>query len=228
MHWNWQRNLAAFAVLLFGGCSAAYAQSQAAKVVLFRLGDYGWRPLSKSQQGEWHGTRNQRVAIDHKGRILVGFAARENADLATREHPALSFHILRFTSEGKLDRSLVVPTEDYFTNGLYLGPNDQIFARANDAFQVLSEQNAAGTYGAVWRSLIPCSTNCWIHQSPSRQTLIISESKDGSGVNPRTALVEALRGRQAIRHIVFLIPRRNRGFSTLAPKWQITERESRM
>lgn len=181
MDWSWQRNLAAFAMLLFGGCSFAYAQSQAAKVMRFRLEDYGWRPLPKAQHGELPGTRSRRVAIDHKGRILVGFAARENGDLATREHPALSFHILRFSSEGKLDLSLAVPTKDYFSNGLYLGPNDQIFARANNAFQVLSEQNAAGTDGAAWRSLIPCSMNCWIHQSPSRRTLVISESKDSFG-----------------------------------------------
>jgi hypothetical protein len=181
MHWSWQRNLAAFAMLLFGACSSACAQSQAAKVVKFKLEDYGWRPLPKLQHGEWAGTRSQLVSIDHNGRILVGFAARENADLATREHPALSFHILRFSSEEKPDLSLVVPTKDYFTNGLYLGPNDQIFARANNALQVLSEQSAAGAYGAAWRSLIPCSTNCWIHQSPSRQTLVITESKDSFG-----------------------------------------------
>jgi hypothetical protein len=62
------------------------------------------------------------VAIDHKGRILIGFAAHDNAGLATREHPGLSFHILRFSPGGKLDRTLLVPTKEYYGNGLYLGP----------------------------------------------------------------------------------------------------------
>ena len=191
MHRSWQRNLAAFAMLLSGACSSACAQSQAAKVVKFKLEDYGWRPLPKQRRGEWAGTTSQLVSIDHNGRVLAGFTAREEAGLAAREHPKLSFHILRFSSEGKLDFALVVPTKDYFTNGLYLGPSDQIFARANDALQVLSDKDKVRTESATWRWLVPCSSNCRIHQSPSRRTLIISESKDSSGRSTRWSTSES-------------------------------------
>jgi hypothetical protein len=117
MHWSWQRNLAAFAMLLLVACSSVSAQSQTAKVLKLNLENYGWQPLPKKQRSEREGTRSRILSIDHQGRVLVGFTARENLSLATREHPELSLHILRFTSEGKIDLSLVFPTKDYFTNG---------------------------------------------------------------------------------------------------------------
>jgi hypothetical protein len=174
MHWSWQRNLAAFAMLLFGACSPVYAQSQAAKVVKFKLEDYGWQPLPKQQRGEWAGMHSRLVSIDHEGRVLVGFATRENLSLANREHPGLSFHILRFTLEGKVDLSLVLPTNNLFTNGFYLGPNDQIFARANDTLQWMPEEDGTRKEDAAWWPLVPCPRNCHISQSPSHRTLTVS------------------------------------------------------
>src|SRR5271165_2080050 len=174
MHRSWQRNLAALAMLLFGACSPVHAQAQTAKVLKLNLENYGWQPLPKEQRGEWGGTRSQLVSIDHQGRVLVGFTVRENYSLATREQPGLSFHILRFTSDGKADLSLVLPTNSFFTNGLYLGPNDQIFARANGTLQWMSEEGDSRKEGADWRSLVPCPRNCNISQSPSRRTLTVS------------------------------------------------------
>lgn len=164
------------------GCREVLAQAQPANLSRLRLEDFGWQPLPMPQRGsEFPGSRSKLVSIDHKGRVLVGFTVRENFGLATREHPGLSFHILRFTSQGKVDLSLVLPTKDYFTSGLYLGQKDQIIARANDALQVMSEANDARERGAASRPLIPCSMNCWIYQSPSHRTIIVSESKDSSG-----------------------------------------------
>lgn len=174
MHWGWQKNLAAFTMLLFGACSSVYAQSQSAKVSKLNLEDYGWQTVPKQQPGEWGGTRSQQVSIDHQGRVWVGFTARENYSLATREKPGLSYHILRFTSDGKMDLSIVLPTSSFFTNGLYLGPNDQIFARANGTLQWMSEDGGTHKEDEDWRSLVPCPKNCDISQSPSRRTLAIS------------------------------------------------------
>jgi hypothetical protein len=168
------RNFAAFGMLLFGARSPVYAQSPVAKVVKFELADYGWQPLPKEQIGEWAGARSQLVSIDHQGRVLVGFATRENQSLASRENPGLSFHILRFTSEGKEDLSLVLPTNNLFTNGFYLGPSDQIFARANDTFQWMPEEDGSRKEGAAWQLLGPCPRNCRISQSSSRRTLTVS------------------------------------------------------
>jgi hypothetical protein len=173
MHWNWQGKFAAFAMLLFRACSPIDAQSQAAKVEKFNLEDYGWQPIPKGQHGEWPATRSQSISVDHQGRVLVGFTTRENQTLASREHPGLSFHIVRFTSAGKVDLSLVLPTDNLSTNGFYLGPSDQIFARANDAFQWMSESED-GTRKVDWRFLAPCPRNCYIGQSSSRRTLTVS------------------------------------------------------
>jgi hypothetical protein len=181
MHWSWQRNLAALSMLLFGAYSPADAQSQPTKAVKFDLEDYGWQPLPKEQPGEWAGTRSQLISVDRQGRVLVGFATRENQSLASREHPGLSFHILRFTSEGKVDLTLVLPTNNLFTNGFYLGPSDQIFARANDTFQWMSDEGGTRKESVDWQFLVPCPRNCYIGQSSSRRTLTVSaNSKDMS------------------------------------------------
>lgn len=168
-----------FAVIVSAGAYVR-AQSQTGKISTFKLENYGWQPLPRMQHVERPGTRSRLVSIDHKGRVLVGFTARENLSLATREHPELSLHILRFTPQGKIDLSLLLPTKDYFTNGFYLGANDQIIARANESLQiVIGETQNPQTL--TWKTLAPCSMNCRISQSPSRRTLIISESQDSLG-----------------------------------------------
>jgi hypothetical protein len=127
------RRSVAWSLLAVTVCASIYvrAQSQGAKLSTFDLRSYGWQPLPKrhsGQGGEWPGISSPQLSTDHKGRVLVGFTAHENYGLATRERPGLSFHLLRFTPEGKIDLSLVLPTKDYFTNGFYLGANDQILA----------------------------------------------------------------------------------------------------
>jgi hypothetical protein len=175
MHWRWQRNLAAFATLFFVACSSVYGQSQPAKVVKFNLEDYGWQRLPEEQPVEWVGTRSRLVSTDHEGRVLVGFVTRENQSLASREHHGLSFHILRFTREGKVDLSFILPTDNWFNNGFYLGPDDHIYARANSELQFLLGEPDASNASPVWKTLASCSLNCLISESPSRRTLIVRE-----------------------------------------------------
>ncbi len=116
MRGNPQRNLVAFAMVFFAVCLPVDAQSETAKSLRFKLADYGWQSLPKSRPGERPSTHAPSVVIDHKGRILVGFAAHENTELTSREHPGLLFHILRFNPEGKLDHTLLVPTKQYYGN----------------------------------------------------------------------------------------------------------------
>lgn len=111
---------------------------RAANLTVVKLGNFGWQPLPKTH--EWVGTNSRLVSVDHQGRVLVGFTTRESLGLATREHPGLSFHILRFTSEGREDLSLVLPTDNWFNNGLYLGSEDRIYAEQTTPFS--SSRNA--------------------------------------------------------------------------------------
>jgi hypothetical protein len=71
MHWSSLRNLAAFAMLLFGACSPINAQSQPVKVVTFKLEDYGWQPLPKEQVGEWAGDRRFDFSMSPDGHRLA-------------------------------------------------------------------------------------------------------------------------------------------------------------
>src|SRR5258708_21974755 len=163
-----------FVVVLAAGCQQSFAQIQTSRTPQLKLENFGWEPLPQTQRGEWPGLGSQLVSIDHKGRVLVGFTVREDMKLATREHPGFSFHVLRFTSEGKVDLSLVLPTNTLFTNVLYLGPNDQVFVRANDTFQGISEEDGTRKEGVVWQPIASCPRDCQIRQSPSRRTLIVT------------------------------------------------------
>ena len=166
--------------ILSGTCSSVHAQSQAAQILKFKLEVYGWQPLPQrqpGQHGEQPGTPSHLISIDHNNRILVGFSARENYNLASREHPGLSFHILRFTPEGKLDVSVVLPTKDYFTNGLYLGAKDQILARANDILQVLPAASKIANEDVTWRALTACPIYCYVSYSASRRAMILRTSE---------------------------------------------------
>jgi hypothetical protein len=152
-------------------CPYVYAQSQAPKITKIKLADYGWQPVSARTDSFEHKILSN-LWLDHQGRILVGFTVRENYELTTRERPGRTLHILRFTADGKQDLSLGLPTNNWYSNGFYLGPDDGIFALANDAFQWLSggenDQNAA------WQTLARCPAGeCYVNQSFSRQTLIL-------------------------------------------------------
>ena len=151
------------------------AEAQTQERFQIKLKDYGWQPRPGSdheQRSEWRGTSTRHVTIDHAGRVLVGFVIRDNPNLATRDHPGISFHILRFV-DGKNDLSMTLPTKDYFTAGLYLGASDQILVRANDSFQTLEKQDKIPDAGAAWRLLATCPKDCFISRSATGRTLVL-------------------------------------------------------
>jgi hypothetical protein len=117
-------------------------------------------------------TFRPNLVLDREGRVLVGFTAREGVELATRDHPARLFHIVRLNLQGQSDLSLFLPTNDWHKNGLYLGPDDQIFGRAGDAFEWLSADGSRGNPPA-WQVLAACPESCSVWQSFSRKTLLL-------------------------------------------------------
>ncbi|MGB8523464.1 MAG: hypothetical protein WCD43_10900, partial [Candidatus Acidiferrales bacterium] len=157
-------------VVIVYACSYVYAHPQAAKITKIKLEDYGWQPVHERPQ--FGHTFRPNLQMDHEGRVLVGFTVRESDAPATRSHPERSFHIVRFTAEGKLDLSVALPTNSWDKNGLYLGSEDQILARANDRLQLFSEDRGQGQSG-FWQLLAPCPETCFISQSFSRRTLIL-------------------------------------------------------
>jgi hypothetical protein len=189
----WRKFQSRFALLsaaaLLSTCNC-FAQTRT--VIEQKLSKYGWQSLPKEQRGEWVGRSSRLISIDHANRVLVGFTSRENQDLASREHPGLLFHILRFTPDGKLDHDFVLPTDNWFNNGFYLGSDDHIYARVNDALQSLSEELDAKNSDGMSKSLAKCSMNCWIIQSPSRRTLILQESNHSTSIVLDTTLAQQL------------------------------------
>jgi hypothetical protein len=155
-------------------CPFVYPQSQAAEIKEFKLKDYGWQPPPARSPHEWAGSSGQQMAIDHSGRILVGYAERESEALAIRGNPKLSFHIIRLTREGKVDLSLALATSNWQSTGIYLDAEDHILARANDTVQMLIKDDQATTQ-PTWKPIAHCSMNCRISQSPSHRTLIIRD-----------------------------------------------------
>ena len=168
---NLQKNAAwSLWVAILCACPYVYAQSQTPKITKIKLEDYGWQPVHERPQ--FGHTFRPNLQMDHEGRVLVGFTVRESDALATRNHPERSFHIVRFTADGKLDLSVALPTDSWYTNALYLDPDDQILARANNALQLFSEDQGEQSSG-FWQTLAPCPETCSISQSFSRRTLLL-------------------------------------------------------
>jgi hypothetical protein len=116
------------------------------------------------------------MKVDSKGRVLIGYPAREGAELATRENPRLSFHVLRFTPEGKLDLSVSLPTDNLPDNAVFLDAQDHIFVVANEMLQMLTGDDQTPTQQRTWKPLTSCSWSsqyCQISQPPTRRKLFV-------------------------------------------------------
>ena len=139
-------------------------QSRTESAITLNLRDYGW------QSPDRHETNNPSIAVDHQGRVLVGFTVRERAGLVTRSQPSLGFRIVRFSHEGKIDLSLSLPTNAAGRTGVYLSDTDQIIARANDNLR-LFQADEGNAQGGGWQILAPCTQQCSVEQSVSRHSL---------------------------------------------------------
>jgi len=84
--------------------------------------------------------------------------------------------------------SSVLPTNNWYNNGFYLGPDDQIVARANDTLQFFlhdESQHESGT----WQALTPCAPDCFVGQSFSRRTAIVRSELVFTGPNVFTRTI---------------------------------------
>src|SRR6266496_6213691 len=90
----------------------------ASRTIHVNLEQYGWRRLPPPRRHESWPTEAKLMRVDSTGRVLVGYPAREGNELAIRGNPRLLFHILRFTSDGKLDLSVSLPTDNIPHNAI--------------------------------------------------------------------------------------------------------------
>jgi hypothetical protein len=166
-------------------CAQAHLAQTTAAPSIVNLRDFGWELPEPLQRNELNIVSRRSIVIDHKGQILVGFPVRERNGLVTREHPALSFHVVRFTPDGKVNLSLSLPTNGWRNSSIYLTDTDQIIVRANDSLQVLSRSDS-NAENASWAVVSPCALRCRIIQSPSRRTLLL----DTWDVNPPLTVLD--------------------------------------
>jgi hypothetical protein len=156
-------------------------QSQAAnppKMIQIKLEQYGWQRLPPPVRHEAWPTEARLMSVDSKGRVLIGYPAREDTDLATRGNPRLSFRIIRFTPEGKLDLSVSLPTNNLPYNAVFLDAQDHILAVANEMLQILTGDDQTPTQQHIWKTLTECSWSsqqCVIEQSPTRRSLFVTK-----------------------------------------------------
>jgi hypothetical protein len=155
-------------------CSQLLQAQSVAKVAMLTLRDYGWEAPEPIHAHEVDTVGRRSIVIDHQGRVLVGFVVRERSGLVTRDRPALSFHVVRLTPDGKMDLSLSLPTNGWRTNSVYLSETQQIIARANDSLQLLQSDSASTYTGAgSWKIIASCASRCQVTQSPSGRTLLV-------------------------------------------------------
>jgi hypothetical protein len=159
------------------------AQAQTDKATNINLEGYGWLAPPHTSTREWSGTTRQLMSTDHKGNILVGYTVREREGLATRGTPSLSFHILRFAPDGKLNGSFSLPTSRWFDNSLFLDSQDHILTRANDALQILIGGDEHQSTNSDWKNVAGCAMRCRIIQSTSRRAVLL---QDGYGEHALT------------------------------------------
>lgn len=156
-------------------CQQTRAQQTNAPTILrINLEKFGW--VSHPIQYPEYEPSGQPIVIDRENRVLVGFTVRDDTErLGTREHPGLSFHILRFDTQGNLDLSLAIPTDSLHDNGVYLDATDDIFAQANDQIQLLTASDEEHADQNRWKILAPCGRSCVVKQSQSRETLVLQD-----------------------------------------------------
>ncbi|MGA8490649.1 MAG: hypothetical protein WB711_09525, partial [Terriglobales bacterium] len=182
-----QRSTWTVAVMLICAGQFLAAQPPTIKIAVLNLRDYGWEPPEPMHAHEVDFVARQSIAVDHKNRVLVGFAIRQRSGLVTRDQPALSFHTIRFLPDGKTDLSLSLPTNGWRSNSLYLSDTDQMIVRANDSLQVLqSDAQPANKGESSWKVIAPCALRCQITQSPSRRTLLL----DTWDVDPPLTIID--------------------------------------
>jgi hypothetical protein len=168
-----QRCSWAVATILICAVRLASAQSPAANIRVLNLRDYGWQVPDPLQPREGDAVERRSIAVDHNGRVLVAFTVRERSGLVTREQPALSLHIIRFSPAGKADPLLSLLTNGWRSNSIYLSDSDEIIVRANDTMQFWQVDPGNAEKGS-WKALVPCSLRrCRVKQSPTGRTLLL-------------------------------------------------------
>ena len=165
--------LAAAALLALLAAPVPPRTAPPVRVQRINLDAFGWRhrPVTGPGEGVW--TPWTELAVDSRGRVLVGFTVPGPVRLAKRNHPNMRFRVLRFGSSDRPDLSLSIPTRRW-QNGVYVDDHDDIIVHADGKLQALVAPPARPGSTGVWKTLAPCGPLCWVHESPNHRMLYVS------------------------------------------------------
>lgn len=119
-------------------CTSVLAPCISAQVKHVDLSKWGYRPPENVSGEYFRELPAQLVSIGAEGEIAVSFVTRDRSGLATRSLPPLSLHILRLAQDAQLVSQELIPTPSWQDNGVWLGSNGNLLARAGDRLLLLS------------------------------------------------------------------------------------------
>lgn|GEM_PF-3047343 len=79
------------------------------------------------------------LAFYENGSVVAGFVTREADTLATRDHPALTLHVITFSKGGSFLSELKFPTSMWNGNGIFVSSSGDLLVRTPDALTLYSE-----------------------------------------------------------------------------------------
>ena len=146
------------------------------RVIRINLAAFGWKPRPTSIEN--NGEFGPQLATDSEDRVLVSFVTRGPIRLTRRGNPHLRFHVLRFARNGKPDLSLSIPTDHWWSNGLYIDNHDKIIVQAGGKLKLLVSPPNHFNGSGLWKTLTSCGSNCWVVESHSRRTFYVDQQTD--------------------------------------------------
>jgi hypothetical protein len=115
--------------------SASHASAQSIRV---DLKEWGYKP-PENISGEFYTEMpSHLISIGVNGDTAVSFVTRDRLNLATRQIPPLSLHVVQFTANGKFLSQFLIPTPSWNENSVSLGSNGKYLLRTGDKLVLLS------------------------------------------------------------------------------------------
>jgi hypothetical protein len=102
------------------------------------LREWGYKSPEKPRQVFLAQLSSHMISIAENGDVLVGFVTHDRTGLVTREIPALSFHVLRFTSGGAFLSQKTFPTASWHENAVLAGIDGNVLIRTGDKLRLFS------------------------------------------------------------------------------------------
>jgi|SRR5579863_6002018 len=121
-------------VCLISACLQVSAQQH----VRVDLRQWGYKSPETAESRFQTKLSSQTISVGPSGEIVAGFVTRDRTELARRDIPPLSLHVLRFAKNGKFLAQGAVPTPSWYENAVFEGSHDTLLIRAGTELYLFS------------------------------------------------------------------------------------------